>query len=512
MSKQSGKVYLIGAGPGEPGLITYRGLEVLASVDAVCYDALLDPTLIITLPSHIERYYVGKRSGKHSQSQGNIENLLIRLAREGKNIARLKAGDPMIFGRGGEELEALKDAGIPYEIVPGVTAATAVAAYAGIPLTHRDYASWTTLFTAHESTEKENSDMLFPYDRLASMGDGTLVGYMGIKRLAKVVEELIEGGMSPETPSAIIERGATQAQRIIGSPLIDLPQAAENAGVEPPGLIVIGKVVGLSEKLSWFESAPLSGKRVLVTRPASQAGSMYELLRINGASIVPAPSIRTESFVDNRAWDSFFEKKSEGGWIVFTSENGVRYFVQQLFQHQHDWRTLGNFKIAAIGTGTAKAMREIGLKADFIPSKFTTDTLAGELALIVEKDENVIRVRGNLGEPNVEESLEKSGANVLPLQVYETIIAQLDDGIRAWVNEAPIDIITFTSGSTATSFIEQWGREEAIRIASKAVIASIGPFTSDVVRSIGFEVTIEAETHSIEGIIDAILIWVKKNQ
>ncbi len=503
MSEETkGKVYLIGAGPGVAELITWRGLELLATADVVCFDALVDPTLVVTLPPTIERIYVGKRAGQHSKPQDEITQLLVKLASEGRTVARLKGGDPFIFGRGGEEARELVKAGIPFEIVPGVTAASAATAYCGIPLTCRGEVTVASLFTAHEDPDKDEAKRL-NYHRLAEL-DGTLAGYMGIARLPQVVELLITGGRDPETPAAVIERGATPAQRMVKAPLKDLPAEVEKAGLKPPALIVVGKTVAMSEGLQWYRPGPLAGKRVLVTRPADQAGPMYNALKKLGAWVVPAPAIRTQNHLDLKGWESFNNLLEKPGWLVFTSENGVRFFMRNLFRIGGDIRILGMFRIAVIGAGTKRALGEMGVQADFVPSTFTGKTLGEELGKHIIRGDNVVRVRGNLGEPVVETLLDQAGAKVLPLQVYVTETAPLDDGVRAWVREAPLDYVTFTSGSTATSFVEQWG-DEGRELVDGAKVVSIGPMTSNVVRELGFQVDLQAEPHDVEGIVATIL-------
>ena len=500
-----GRVYLVGAGPGDPGLITFRAMELLAAADAVCYDALIDPTLIATLPWEIERHYVGKRAGSHSRSQGEIEELLIKLANEGKRVVRLKGGDPYVFGRGGEEALALKKAGVACEVVPGVTAATAATAFAGIPLTHRGVSSFAVLFTAHEASDGHVDDKL-PLDKFAQLPGGTLVGYMGVGRLAYIRDTLIESGMKGGTPAAVIERGTTAAQKTVRGSLADLPELAERAGVRPPALIVIGGVADLAETLGMAGPGVLAGIRVLVTRPAMFAGRFYDLLRIYGAVVVPVPSIRSEKKFDESAWTSFREISSTGGWIVFTSEIGVRTFFELLPFADCDLRALGRFRIAALGRGTAAAIQAQGFKPDFVPGVSYTNALAEELPSSIENDAAVVRVRGNLADDKVEKALESAGAKVFPLEIYKTLTAEVDDGMRAWVNEAPIDIVTFTSGSTVRGFFEQWG-PEAVKILADAKVASIGPMTSAVLRERGLEVTVEAKRYDVDGLVEAIVSW-----
>jgi len=314
MGQQVGKVYLVGAGPGDPDLITWRGMEALGRADVVCVDALVDPTLVASLPDNIEKHYVGKHAGHHSVPQDQIQELLIRLAREGKTVVRLKGGDPFIFGRGGEEALALAEAGVPFEVVPGVTAAVAASAYAGIPITHRCLATFALMLTAHETPDKDSNGATVPWDDLARLSGGTLAGYMGVKTLPKVVDRLVTGGMNPATPGAVIERGTTGGQKVVTAPLSRLPEEAMKAGIKPPALFVIGDVVSLKEKIGWFDPGPLAGKRVMVTRPTNQAGPMYEKLRRLGASVIPAPTIYVEGRYVEAAWKRMLARQDRGGW------------------------------------------------------------------------------------------------------------------------------------------------------------------------------------------------------
>ncbi|MBZ0264627.1 uroporphyrinogen-III C-methyltransferase [bacterium] len=500
----TGKVYLIGAGPGDSGLITMRGWEILQKVDVVCYDALVDPLLIVTLPSHIEKVYVGKRAGQHSHDQRQIEEILIAFCTDGKTVARLKGGDPFIFGRGGEEALVLHEKGIAYEIVPGVTAATAATAYFGIPLTQRGIATSALLFTAHGKAgglpKAESSIQNF-----GKLKNCTLAGYMGIGRIQQVVDSLILGGMEPETPAAIIERGATQSQRMVRAPLRELPKAATDAEMKPPGLIVVGHVTELHDKLDWYQKGPLHGKRVLVTRPVAQAKEMYTLLKEEGAYVIPAPTIQTFPDYDEVAWKNFEQlSASKLGWIVFTSVNGIRTFMDKLFLSGRDIRYLSKFKLAVLGQGSINALLEYGLQPDFTSSEALGEAMKRELTEDVQAGDWVVRVRGNLAPSRIEDSLTNHCADVLPLQTYRTDPVIPDEGMRKWVLDSPIDIATFTSGSTFNSFLEQWG-EDAREILNKATIASIGPATSKVIGQAGYTVDIEANQHDVDGLVAAVL-------
>ncbi|TKJ36825.1 uroporphyrinogen-III C-methyltransferase [candidate division LCP-89 bacterium B3_LCP] len=508
-----GKVYLVGAGPGDPELITVKGKRLLLGCEAVVYDRLVPLELVVTLPLKVQRYYVGKSAGKHSLPQDKINDLLVDLVGKGLKVVRLKGGDPLMFGRGGEEALYLKNKGIPFEIVPGITAGAAGSAYAGIPITHRSTSVFTIFVTAHEADGKQDKQV--PWDWLGKVRNGSIVGYMGVKQLPSVVDKLIAGGMKPTTAAALIERGTTGMQRTIRGELQYLPTLAKDADVQPPSLFVIGDTVALADELSWFGKGFLSGNKVMVTRPASQAQAMYEELRSYGAEVLPLPTISITEHVDIKQWKELktifksAQNRSDNNgdhWLVFTSENGVSYFFQQLREGGYDYRSIGNFSIAAVGTGTARALQEMDLPADFIPTEATTKTLAKELSKrIAGKDSRVIRVRGNLGDDTVERSLEAVKAQVIPLQVYRTSTAVWDDGMKALLRENPPDVITFTSGSTVNGLLEMLGKERALQLTKKAVVAAIGPVTAQIAEVAGIEVNVIAETYSVAGLVEAIV-------
>ena len=499
-----GKVYLVGAGPGDPGLITKRGYELLKQADAICVDALIEPAFLAEVPEHVERYDVGKHAGSHSMLQEQIEALLIRLAKEGKQVVRLKGGDPFVFGRGGEEALALRAAGIPFEVVPGVTAAVAATAYAGIPITHRGLSTFAMLLAAHEAPDKNEDGATLPWKEIAKLTGGTLAGYMGLRTLPQTVEHLLSGGMAPDTPAVLIERGTMSGQRSIVSTLAKLAEDGERAGIKPPALFVVGEVASLSERIDWLKPGPLTGKRVMVTRPAQQAAPMVHTLQALGATVLPAPSIRVAATYVEASWRRMLNQPQRKGWLVFTSENGVRYFFEGLQRSGEDIRFLGRFRIAAIGSGTEAELEQHGLRADFIPSRATTVALAEEFPANLKEGEWVVRVRGNLGDTKVEKAIAEAGAEVQAQYVYETTTAPLDDLVRAWMNRINPDIITFTSGSTFTSLLEQWGTE-ADKLLRGAKLVSIGPFTTQVIQEAGYDVAAEADPHTVDGVIEAIL-------
>jgi uroporphyrinogen III methyltransferase/synthase len=499
---KSGTVYLVGAGPGDPGLITVRGAQLLSRCDAVVYDYLIPDELVATLPPRVEKHYVGKRAGRHSLPQEKINELLVDLASSGKSVVRLKGGDPLIFGRGGEEAAFLREHGVPFEIVPGITAGTAGPAYVGIPGTDRHKASSITFLTGHRASDKATPAVDWEWVAHAA---GTLVIYMGVSELPSIAAALIEHGMEPDTPAALIERGTCPTQRIVRCSLAALPEKAQSVGLEPPALVVIGHVVDLADTLKWFERKPLFGLRVMVTRPSDQAGWVYARLRELGAEVLPYPTIATEADYDKSGWEQIDKDRSERRWLLFTSENGVRYFMERWLE-SHDVRSLAGFKVAAVGFGTARALNVYRLTPDFVPTKATVAELARQMAEQCEVDgAYVVRVRGNLGDDTAERTLQEAGAGVLSLPVYRTFTHAWTPEMKEKLFEYPPDVIVFTSGSTADGFVENLTAEERERLTGKAAIVSIGPSTSAVIRSHGMKVALEAVHHNIPAVIDELV-------
>jgi len=504
-----GKVYLIGAGPGDPDLISVKGYERLQSCDAVVYDNLVPSELIVTLAWNVKKYYVGKRAGNHALPQADINKLMVRLANEGKTVVRLKGGDPFVFGRGGEEARYLRENNINVEIIPGIPAAVAVSACSGIPGTDREHASFVVYATGHKAKDKTTSDV--PWDWIALAKKGTIVIYMGVSEVENIIDKLINSGMSADTPAAIVEHGATASQRTFTSPLRELAKKAKAENVKPPALFIIGEVVNLRPYLQWFENKLLFGKRIMVTRPADQAQEMYKSLRELGAEVLAYPTIATEEHNDENGWMAYKKISSTNRWLIFTSENGVRYFFKQLRKQIGDIRNLGGFKIAAIGYGTLRALNKVNLKADFIPSIATTADLAGEFTSKVQLDDTtVVRVRGNLADDSIEKALHESGVEVIALQVYRTFHPGWPEGLKEKLSEYPPHVITFTSGSTAYGLKTTLSEDEVNELAERAMIVSIGPATSKIIKSLGMQVTCEATEHNVPGVIDAIRKYYKK--
>lgn len=502
--KKRGTVYLVGAGPGDPDLISRKAARLLEECDAVVYDGLVPFELVVGLPADVERHFVGKKSGDHTLAQEEINALLARLAREGKKVVRLKGGDPFVFGRGGEEADYLRQHGIRFEIVPGITSGIAAPTYAGIPCTDRRRSSFLLLLTGHKAVERDTAAV--PWEWVAQAAGGTLVVYMGVSEVRTIVKKLIEAGMAPGTPAAAIERGSLPTQRTVTSPLARLPEVLEKKGIRSPAVFVIGDVVKMGKKLEWIGGKPLSGLRIMVTRPADQAGELSRLLRAHGAEVLVCPTIATCPEGGKAGWDSLEALGPGERWLVFTSENGVRYFLGEWEKRMGDIRCLSPYRIAAVGAGTAAALAARMLVADFIPSAATMETLAREMTLKLDlRGKTVVRIRGNLGGRKVEEALEAAGARVLPLVVYRTQTAVWPRGLKEKIFEYPPDAVLFTSGSTVDGLARILSRRELAALAEKAKIFSIGPSTSSVIRSHGLQVFAEAHIHTIHGLIEELL-------
>ncbi|MCP4703735.1 MAG: uroporphyrinogen-III C-methyltransferase [candidate division Zixibacteria bacterium] len=507
----NGFVYLVGAGPGDPGLITVKGSLALNSCDAVIYDNLVTSELIVTLPQHIERHYVGKKSGRQCCSQDEINDLMIKLAGENKSVVRLKGSDPLIFGRGGEEAKFLREHNIDFEIIPGVTAGVAVPAYSGIPCTDRHLASFVMFVTGHKARDKKYSTV--PWEWIGKAKGGTIVIYMGVGEIKNIVETLTKSGMAPDTPAAIVERGTFPTQKFVTSNLSDLPSAVKEKGIKPPALFIIGEVVTLQPWLEWFKGKPLIGTRVMVTRAASPAQKIYEELREFGAEVLPYPTIEVEEYLDPKGWNSFDKVKSENRWLIFTSETGVRYFMKQFLEQSGDIRRLGNYKIAAIGKATAINLQKFGLSADFIPNKSTAAALGKEMRENVDlKNSEIIRVRGVLAADSIEKVLSKAGANVIPLTVYNTFYPEWSGGLKEKLFEYPPDVIIFSSGSTVNGLYENLAKKEVESLIKNAEIYSIGPSTSKILEKAGIKVSAEADPHNMTALINQMVENISENK
>ncbi|MDX6635981.1 MAG: uroporphyrinogen methyltransferase / synthase [Solirubrobacterales bacterium] len=496
MSARGGIVYLVGAGPGDPGLMTARSLELIATADAVFYDRLIPPGALDGARSDAELVYVGKQPGVPSVPQEEIGERLVEAARAGKGVVRLKGGDPFVFGRGGEEGEALREAGIDFEVVPGVTAGVAATAYAGIPVTHRDDASAVAFVTGHEDPEKEESAL--EWEALARF-PGTLVFYMGVKRLAQNAGSLIAAGRDPGEPAAAIERGTWPGQRTVAATLGTIAEAVEREAVKAPALIVVGEVANRREDLAWLERRPLHGRRVVVTRARAQASGLAATLRSLGAEVVELPAIRIEPRIDSAEVKRIAGAVAVYDLICLTSPNGVRLLFEAMEAAGLDARAMAGVTVAAIGPGTARALAERGVLADVVPERFVAEGLIEALEDEEVAATRVLVARAAEARDVLPDALRERGAEVDVVTLYETVREQpQDDEVEAAQNA---DYVTFTSSSTVTNLSEALGD----RFPSAARIVSIGPITSETVRARGLEVDVEAERHDIDGLLAALL-------
>ena len=495
-----GMVYLVGAGPGDPGLITVKGLSCVRRADVVVADFLADDRLVAEAPGYAERIRVPWRPGR----QAEINDLLVRHSRAGKTVVRLKGGDPFVFGRGGEEGLHLQRCGIPFEVVPGITAAVAVPAYAGIPVTHREITSSMTVVTGHVSPDRDRTDL--DWEALAKR-IGTLIFYMGARNLPFIAEKLIEHGRPKDTPVALIQWGTTAEQRTLVGTLDDIVSRARTASFTPPVLIVVGEVVALRPQLDWFESKPLFGVRVLVTRARDQAGELSESLVRHGAEPVEAPLIRIEAPDDWSAVDAALADLSGFDHVVFTSRNAVEAFFSRLYHKGLDARALGGVGIAAVGRATACALRSRGIEADDQPEVFRAEKLVEALAGDRDlKDARILFPAADIAGPAVEEGLAAAGASVTRVTVYRTVLVEgMPDDIASMLEDGKIHLAVFASSSTVSAFAKAAGPEGPQRWTRGVRIACIGPSTAETAAEAGLSVDIVPGQATVPALVDAIV-------
>ncbi len=494
--QQPGKVYLVGAGPGDARLLTLRAAELLESADLVALDALVSKEIAARIPKTTQIVYVGKRASAHTLPQDKINQLLIEEARKGRKVVRLKGGDPFVFGRGGEEAEELIAAGVPVEIVPGISSAVAGPAYAGIPVTHRTHATSVTLVTGHEADEGSTG---IKWHALAQL-DGTIVFMMGFANLPVISQKLIENGMPPERPVAVISNGTRPEQRTVTGTLRTIEERANAAKLATPALIVVGEVVKLHDVIDWFESKPLFGKRVVVTRARDQASQLVQLLSESGANVLQFPTIKTVPPESFESLDRVIDGKYHV--IVFTSVNGVRAYFDR---KKTDARSLAGTRVAAVGDTTAAELRAHGIIPDVVPQKFQSTALLP----LLEADQKGIRtavIRAAEGSDELIDELRKRGGHVDLGVAYRTVAEDEDLGeLKELIANDAIDVVTFTSGSTVSNFFDMLDGRERKRLLDRALIASIGPVTSDAIRGYGRGPDVEAKSASIQALHDAVL-------
>lgn len=498
----SGKVYLIGAGPGDPELITVSGMRLLESADVVVHDRLIDRKLIARSRPDAEIIDVGKAVGEQSDAQQGINEILIAKARSGMKVVRLKGGDPFIFGRGGEEAQILYEAEVPFEVVPGVSSVVAAPAYAGIPLTHRDISSSVTIVTGSKSSQSIDVD----WDSLA-ISDTTLVILMGWDNFDEIVGCLLDAGKDKSTPVALIQWGSEPYQRTLVGTLGDIKKNVDASDMGPPVVIVVGDVVRLRDKLRWFDKGPLFGKRVLVTRSESQAGSLARLLYQEGAHVHEIPTIRVEPLEDKSSLDNCIKLLDSFDWIIFTSSNAVEIFFSRLNELGMDSRILYTVKIAAIGSATASDILDKGINPDFIPEGFISESVVLGLSEFGVRGANVLIPGAFVRRDTIFKGLEKLGASVTEVPIYTNSVP---DGAAEKIQEVfktGLDIITFTSGSTIKNLIEILDGD--VRFFSGVTVATIGPVTSSTALEYGIKVDIEATEHTVVGLVDSIKLYLE---
>ena len=499
-----GKVWLVGAGPGDPDLITVKGMRCISEADVIIYDSLANPRLLANARPDCERIHAGKRAGHHSMKQDEINALIARKALEGKRVCRLKGGDPFVFGRGGEEALHLRDHSVPFEIVPGVTSAVAVPAYAGIPVTHRRLASSVRIITGHEDPAKPESTL--DWDEIAA-SSGTLVFLMGVRNLAEIAERLLAGGRSADTPAALIANGTLPTQRTVLATLGDIVQRAEEESIVPPALLVVGEVASLRPALEWYERRPLFGRTIVVTRSRAQASEFAATLEALGAEVIQAPTIRIEGLADTPGMRSAVRDVARVQWVVFTSVNGVAKFLDALALEDLDVRVLAGVRIAAIGPATRDGLLQSGLRADLVPDHFTNQALL-EAFHAKEKLEGqtILLPRAEVAPPELTDGLRRQGAQVREVAAYRTVRGdELPQTLLERLEQDDIDLVTFTSSSTVRNFVEGLPTDRGAQLLSHVRAASIGPVTSATLREAGVPVAVSAAASTITGLTAAIL-------
>jgi uroporphyrinogen III methyltransferase/synthase len=501
---RSGTVALVGAGPGDPGLITVKGSRLLRAADVVIYDDLADQALLRDVLPEAELIYAGERAGQPAIGQDQINRLLVERARAGKRVVRLLGGDPFAFGRGGEEAEALVEAGVPWLEVPGVTPALAAPAYAGIPVTHRNVTASLAATTGHEDPAGEAGNV--DWSKLATAA-GTLILLTGAGDLEGIAGQLIGHGRPPETPVAVVRWGTTPRQQTVVGTLADIAGRVRAAGLKPPAVIVVGEVVRLRERLRWFDTRPLTGRRIVITRTSEQAHELADRLEEQGAAVTVRAAIRIEPADDYGPLDAALAELETYDWVIFTSANGVRAFARRLWGAGSDWRALRRARVAAIGPGTARELESWHVRPDFMPSEYVAEGVLAEIGNVA--GQRILLPRTDIARQTLPAELRVRGAEVNEVVAYRTLAQPPDIEAlrRALVEERP-DAITFTSSSTVRGFVESLaaaGVGDAAEVLRGVAIACIGPITAETVRSYGLEPAILAAEYTLDGLTDALV-------
>jgi uroporphyrinogen III methyltransferase/synthase len=491
-----GVVYLVGAGPGDPGLVTVRAAELIATADVILHDRLIPGEALAGARGDAELVYVGKRPGAPELPQAELEELMIERARTGSSVVRLKGGDPFVFGRGGEEAEALARAGVEFEVVPGVTAGVAAPAYAGVPLTHREESSAVAFVAGHEDPDKDDSSL--DWQALAGF-PGTLVFYMGVRRLGEIADRLIASGRDGAEPSVAVERGTMAAQRTVAATLAELPAAAADAGLAPPAIVLTGPVAARRSTIAWLERRPLHGRTVVVTRARAQASGLSATLRALGADVVELPVIRIVPRIDAPGVRDAVQSIHTYALVCLTSPNGAGLLFEALRDAGLDARALANATVAAIGPGTSAALAEHGIRADVVPERSVAEALVEALADFDVDGRPVLVARAAEARDVLPRALAERGAEVDVVPLYETVAEQpASEAIEAALRA---DYVTFTSSSTVSNFVGALGG----RTLDGPRVVSIGPVTSESATEAGIRVDVEAERHDLDGLVEALL-------
>ena len=505
MTDKTGTVYLIGAGPGDPGLLTIKAKECIETADVVVYDYLASPFLLNYARSDAQIIYVGKKGGDHTLSQDKINLLLVDKAKQGFDVARLKGGDPFVFGRGGEEAQMLLSHGVSYEVIPGVTSAIAAPAYAGIPITHRDHTSFVSFITGHEDPTKKDTSM--QWDVFAK-SNATLVFLMGVKNLENIVKNLIKHGKPSDTPIALVRWGTTARQETVTGTLETIVERVKQAKLKSPAIIVIGHVVSLREELAWFDKKPLFGQRIVITRARAQASDLLSKLSKLGAQCIEIPTIQIVSPEDTAPLKKSIKNIKDYDWLVFTSVNGVKFFFDTLFDMGRDVRVLGHLKFACIGPVTKERLKNYGIISDILPKTYRAESVIEAFSTVEIKDKKVLLPRAKQARTILPEELTKMGAKVDDVTAYETRLnADGKENLISLLENNEIDAITFTSSSTVSNFMSLLESKNAKKLLKNVVTASIGPITSDTARSLDIEPDIEAKEYTIQGLVNSLLAY-----
>jgi uroporphyrinogen III methyltransferase / synthase len=503
----AGMVYLVGAGPGDPGLITQKGLEALSRADVVVYDNLIDERLLEAASPRAECIFAGKTAVKHTLEQSEINTLLMQKALEGKIVVRLKGGDPFVLGRGGEEGEALAASHVPFEIIPGITSAIAVPAYAGIPVTHRGKASSFAVITGHEDPSKGISGI--NWEKLTNAVD-TLVFLMGIQNLPSIIQKLVENGRDAHTPIAIIQNGTRPEQKSVTGTLQNITQKVKKEGIGSPAVIVVGEVVGLREKLRWFDNQPLFGKRILVTRARHQASALSRLLEVRGSRPIELPLIQIQDMEPNPELEAAISNLAQYNWIIFTSTNGVESFFARLRRSRLDARIFKDIKIGVIGPATASALEQKGLIADFYPEVYTSEKIVEGFRKMGVRGNRILLPRADIADRYLSTELTRLGATVQEIPAYRTAPVSTNNKLLELLNADEIDVVTFTSSSTVANFIT--AAKDTLQPSGKVNFkaACIGPKTAAAAARAGLRVDILAQEQTIPGLVKAIENYYRK--